>query len=304
MTEFEKNLRNALDNDKIIYYDYISYKKAIGWSHGLNENDWCRPDIIKKAKYCGDFLCKLPKYYFIGMPIKELLKHDYANGCCHACALALSIYFKDFEIITCNLKTYAKHYQAVTREKHPCFRHSFLTINMNDKTIVIDSTFGFITDLSTYNKIFAMTNIKRITSDELNKTTIYNYIKYFKNYKAPISQKEYEYNEKKGHWYKNPQYIKYYKIKEKFFELCYSYKNQKDSHLEGFINSCLPRTTKINNWYLNLKFENNDKIKYPNKNLYSIIDDEYDETLHGIYDQTIKRNEEVLSSYHTKVQKK
>ena len=116
-TKFERNLRWALECEKIVYYDYLNYKRAAGWWTGLINDDWNRPSVIQKAKYNGEFLHNLPYYYFLGFPIKELLKVSYANGHCHACAVALSLYFDDFEIITCNLQNYASHYNIKSEKK-------------------------------------------------------------------------------------------------------------------------------------------------------------------------------------------
>ena len=62
-TKFEINLELAQENDKVVYYDYISYKRAAGWWTGLRNDDWNMITIIQKAKYNGEFLNNLPNYY-------------------------------------------------------------------------------------------------------------------------------------------------------------------------------------------------------------------------------------------------
>lgn len=70
-TKFERNLEWAKENEKVVYYDYINYKRAAGWWTGLINDDWHRPTTIQKAKYNGEFLHNLSDYYFLGFPIKK-----------------------------------------------------------------------------------------------------------------------------------------------------------------------------------------------------------------------------------------
>lgn len=76
---------------------------------GLIKDYWHRPTEIDRVKYSASFLQNLPNYYFLGFHIKDLLKTSYSSGNCHACAIALSLCFYDFEIITCNLSNFAEH---------------------------------------------------------------------------------------------------------------------------------------------------------------------------------------------------
>lgn len=62
-TKFERKLELAQENDKVVYYDYISYKRDAGWWTGLRNDDWNMITIIQKAKYNGEFLNNLPNYY-------------------------------------------------------------------------------------------------------------------------------------------------------------------------------------------------------------------------------------------------
>lgn len=202
MTKYEKKLLEAQNDNKIIYYDQ-------------------------------EFMNKLPNYYFLGIPIKELLNSNNSNGCCHTCSLALSTFFNDFEIITCNLNSFEKYLKKELGNKDIIFKHSFLKLKINNKIIIIDTTFKMITDISTYNNIFEPTNIKKITSEEINNTLIYKYIKYFKTYNIINNN-----------------------IINKYFEICKNYKNSNNPHLEDFISLYLPITTKIEKW------NNNKKLLY------------------------------------------
>ena len=62
-TKFERNLELAQENDKVVYYDYISYKRDADLWTGLRNDDWNMITIIQKAKYNGEFLNNLPNYY-------------------------------------------------------------------------------------------------------------------------------------------------------------------------------------------------------------------------------------------------
>ena len=302
MTEFEINLKQARDDDKIVYYDYLAYKRAAGWWTGLYGDDWHRPTIINKAKYYGEFLFQLPQYYFLGFPIKELLKNSYANGVCHACAIALSLYFKNFEIITCNLQNYADYYTIVSGAKTD-YEHTFLQIISNDKKIFIDTTFGFITDSETYKKIFNPNDIRIISSEEIKKVEPYQFIKSLKDYSGPPLGFNEVYDEENQKWYPTDEELKYQEILRKYMDMCRNYKNPQNPHLTDFINRCLFRTSHnqyLENWRECLQFNEtgNTKYEYPKTNLFSLDDDEFDENLYSTYKDTICRNEKVLLSYH------
>ncbi len=302
LTKYEKNLKKAQNADKIVYYDYIQYKRAAGWWSGLHSDDWHRPNIIKKARYNGTFLQKLPQYYFLGFPIKELLKENYSNGYCHACAVALSLYFKDFEIITCNLQNYAEYYTKKSGRKTD-YEHTFLLIDLNNNKTVIDTTFGFITDFETYKKIFNPNNIRIITSEQLKKVKPYQFIKSLKDYSgAPLGFNE-VYDEEKQKWHPNEEAQKHQRIMQEYMNMCQNYNNTQNPHLTDFINRCLFKTSNSEClwlWRLDLSHKEvgNTKFDYPKTNLFSLEDDEYDENLYSPYEDTTSINEQVLLSYH------
>ena len=276
MTLYEKKMSGAKENDKIVYYDYLMYKRESGWWETKHAGDWHRPYRIKKAKYNARFLKKLPDYYFIGFPIKELIKSFCSDSLCHACALALSLYFDEFEIITCNLSNYNNHYNKRHKdERKKEFEHSFLIVTIDNKKCVIDTTWGIITDYDTYNDIYALDNIRIISSKDLKNNEIYSFIKERKN----ISDSSQSY------------------ILNKYLKMCKNYKNSDNKHLEDFINRCLVITSNSECmkvlWYRLRK-----KIDYPTISMISTENDEFDFLLDSPYTETKERNKRVLASYH------
>ena len=293
MTTFEQSMLNAQEEDKVVFYDYIRYKKAAGWFTNFSKIDWNRPQKIKKARYDANFLLNLPDYYFLGFPIKELLKSDYSNGRCHACSLALSLCFDDFQIITCNLENYVDYWNEVNPFKITEFIHTVLLVNLDGKKVVIDTTFGLITDIQTYNYIFNIKNIRFIFSEEIKATNIYKYIESKKLIKGPSIK------DKKNN---SEEYKEYEKEIFKYMELCSTYENKDNIHLKEFLSEYLLDTS--NNFSLEtlmkkMEFKTeNLKFEYPTKNMFSLEDDEFDITLDGEYEETIIRNKKVLENYH------
>lgn len=304
-TKFERNLELAQENDKIVYYDYISYKRAAGWWTGLRNDDWNRPTTIQKAKYNGEFLYNLSDYYFLGFPIKELLKRSYANGSCHACAIALSLYFKNFEIITCNLKNYAEHYTIKSKnsfygsQELDEFEHTFLLVELDGRKTVIDTTFGFITDYETYKLIFNPNKIRTITSEQLKNVEPYQYIKSLKNYKIDLKYFHHIYIEEKNEWVTTEEEIEFDKIIHSYMNMCKNYTNNENLHLQDFMNRCLFRTSNsTSHWHWRNHLEYGKESEYPQMTLLSLEDDEFDERLGGVREDTIERNKRVLENYH------
>lgn len=300
MSLYEVKKLNAQENDKIIYYDYLRYKRGAGWWTGLIKDDWHRPNEIKKAKYNASFLNNLPDYYFLGIKIKELLKSSMSNGKCHACAIALSLWFKKFEIYTCNLRNYTAHYNEKNSNKIDEFEHTFLVINIDDIKTVIDTSFGFITDIDTYNDIFSIDNVRVISSDTLKSTEIYKFIENRKNLAGPTSESESKEDE---------EYQRYIDDIYEYMDMCKDYKNNQNKHLQDFFNRCLYRTSNsycIQRWRCTLEFKHgNARFIYPTIDMFSLIDDEFDENLYSTYAKTIEKNNRVLESYHkTKEQTK
>lgn len=299
MTTFEEKMKLANEEEKIVYYDYLNYKIAAGWRDGFISGDWTRPTVIKKAKYNGEFLDKLPDYYFLGIPIKELLKITYSEGHCHACAVALSLYFDDFEIMTCNLKNYAEYCTIKSGKQIKDYEHTVLLTYIDDKKIVIDTTFGFITDIDTYKNIFNPNEIRIITKKHLEETSVYQHIKSHINYKgSPLGFNQVY---KNGKWVDIPEEIKYRNIIHKHMDMCRNYTND-NNHLEDFIRRCLFRTSNSHsfwNWKGSLEFKyGNLKYVYPTVELYSLKDDEFDFNLYSTCKDTIERNNKILEDYH------
>lgn len=289
---YKERLEEAQNNDKVVYYDYINYKLAAGWFQGITRLDWHRPKTIKKARYDGNFLHNLPNYYFLGVPLKELLKHRLANGFCHACAVALSTCFDDFEIITCNLKNFWDYYYEQTYSKLGKFEHTFLLVTIDDKKVVIDTTFGLITDFDTYNYIFNVQDIKKIASSEIKETDIYKFILNKKYLIGPSKESELNNDEENQ---------KYDKLIEEYMNMCKSYKNVNNEHLQDFINRCLYRTsnsTIIWHWRLPLIWSNRNEYIYPTTNMFSLTDDEFDNNLYSDREETNAYNQQVVKNYH------
>ena len=299
MTIFEEQMLKAQEEDQIIFYDYLRYKKAAGWKTRFSDTDWLRPEKIKKARYDANFLKNLPDYYFLGFPIKELLKTDYSNGKCSACAIALSLCFDDFEIVTCNLKNYVDYHNEYYTKKTEDFEHTVLLVNLDNRKVVIDTTFGFITDIKTYNDIFKMENVSILFSDEIKKTEVYKYINDRKNIKVLSEKNNIEDKElQKEHIEKITEYE----------NLCKQYKNEYNKRLESFINVDLLNTSNKEifiKWSLLIYVRpDNLHIEYPNKNLNSLEDDEFDLTLddRSLYEETKRRNKKVLENYHKEIE--
>jgi len=304
-TKFEQNLEWSQENEKIVYYDYISYKRAAGWWTGLRNDDWHRPTVIQKAKYNGEFLHNLSDYYFLGLPIKELLKLSYANGHCHACAVALSLYFKNFEIITCNLKNYANYYTIKSKnsfngsQELDEYEHTFLLIDLDGKKTVIDTTFGFITDYETYKIIFNPNKIRTITSEQLKDVEPYQYIKSLRDYNVDLNCFHQIYIKEKNEWITTEEEKEFDKIIHDYMDMCKNYANNQNTHLQDFINRCLFRTSNsTSHWHWRNHLEYGDKLEYPQIILSSLEDDEFDERLDGVWKDTIERNKRVLENYH------
>ncbi|MCH5167303.1 MAG: hypothetical protein J1F35_05360 [Erysipelotrichales bacterium] len=309
MTKFEKNLLNAQNEDKIIYYDYLSYKKAAGWTSGAVVDDWRRPMIVKKAKYNGNFLNSLPDYYFLGIPIKELLKSTYASGFSAACTVALSLCFDDFEIITCNLANYAEH------TKNDYFESTFLVVDIDGVKTAIDPTFGFITDYDTYNEIFNLQEIKKISSDQVKDTKTYDHIKSLRDYVGPEISKDNVLVLQKGSWSPTLAHEMYEMVLDEHMYFCEGdakiiRENKEDDKaltmddvvLADFIGrSLLATSTKgcIISWRrkYNNKDVGNARFIYPATVLNSLEDDEKDNNLYSIYDSSIIDNERVQKYY-------
>lgn len=299
MSEYEINLNNAKESDKIIYYDYLAYKRAAGWKTPIDNTDWIRPSFykLKKASYNADFLQNLPDYYFLGFPVKYLIRTNFSRGHCHACAVALSLYFKDFYIVTCNLNKYIEYYNEHTEgAKLTEFEHTILVTNIDGKKFVIDTTGGFITDLETYEEIFGLDNLKVISSVIIKNTDIYKYIESRKYTIGPSKDDELHNNESAK---------EYDKELENYMNMCKSYKNEQFKHLEDFINRCLYRTSNTNrfyHWRIRLHYrQNNRELKYPTCNMFSIDDDKDDMTLDGRCKSTIERNKQTLENYYKPV---
>lgn len=301
MTVYETNLNKAKENDKIIYYDYLAYKRASGWCTLTDNLDWSRPSFyrLKKARYDAQFLQNLPNYFFGGFPIKYLIRTNFSRGYCHACAVALSLCFKDFYIVTCNLNKYLEYYnEHVEYGKLIEFEHTILVTNIDGKNVVIDTSGGFITDLETYEETFGLDNLKVISSNVIKNTDIYKYIESKKNIEAPSFEDEI---------HQTDENVKYNNELKRYMNMCKSYKNKEFRHLEDFINRCLFKTSNngcFDRWRMRLYYgqnKNDREFKYPTSNMLSIENDKDDMTLDANCKSTMERNKQTLENYYESV---
>lgn len=300
MGTYIDRMESVKTNDKIVYYDYIKYKEAAGWHTSIIADDWYRPTIVKKSKYHSGFLQSLPNYYFLGFPIKELLKSSYSNHYCHSCAVALALCFDDFEIVTCNLKAYADYLKKnfSDYDDNTEFEHTFIVINIDVKKIVIDTTWGMITDYDTYDYIFHLNKIRRISSSELKNTEIYEFIESRKLIAGPSHESYLKDSE---------DYLKYRADLQVYMDMCQNYSNDKNKHLQDFFNRCLYRTsnsTCLWDWRGTLYYKHiiDTQIEYPSIDMISIEDDEYDFLLDSSKEETKQRNATILENYHKQEQ--
>lgn len=288
MCLYKKRMKDAQDNDKVIFYDYLSYKRAAGWwSEIINDGNrppykiWHRPSKINRAKYCATFLQNLPDYYFLGVPIKELIKSCNSGGYCYTCALALSLCFDEFEIIICNLENYRNYYNQRNDRKIAEFEHTFIVIDVEGEKTVIDTTFGMISDYETYKHIFNINKIRRISSKDLKNTEIYQYIQKLKYVVGPSYESE---------LCEDESYREYISMIYGYITMCknYSNNNNNNNNLQDFINRCLYRnsvTECIDSWRMShyLKSIIDYNIQYPIADLFSLDEDEFDLTLERSY---------------------
>ena len=49
MTLYEERMKEVKDNDKVVFYDYLLYKRESGWFAGIFNDDWYRPKKIQIA---------------------------------------------------------------------------------------------------------------------------------------------------------------------------------------------------------------------------------------------------------------
>lgn len=281
-----RKLLDAQNKDKIIYYDYIAYKRAAGWLSGIYEDDWYRPLNIKRAKYFAEFINKLPECYFMGNDVKDLIKTMHSKNISSISSLALSLCFDEFEICTCNLKM---SMESIVNE----YLHTYLVLKIDEKKYVVDTEYGLITDENTYKDVFGIEDEIHISSNEFKKTNIYKYLIENSYKKAPSYEDEIN---------ETNEYFLYKNKNDSFIKMCKEFKSSSNIKLNKFINNILYNSLKTefitnirSNIYLNF---GNSKVEYPKNNMISIIDDEIDNTLYGRTTDAIANNEKVLNNYH------
>ncbi len=297
MQTYEEKLKKLQAEDKVIYYDYLMYKRALGWQTGFTNDDWIRPAVINRAFYDASFLANLPNYYFLGFPLKEIIKSSYANGRCHACGLALSLTFEKFAIITADLKDYLDYYNRHSLVKLDEFEHTFLLTKINGEDKVIDTTFGLITSLENYDFLFSLKKIHIITSDEIQNLEIYQDLLKQKNYIGPNYDAEIK---------QTRAYQKYYKKMQEFTDICQNYKHE-NPNIANFVNRCLYNSIRFSSledlrYCLEYKPLKEMQITYPQNNMFSLKDDVNDNLLDGYFADTKINNARILSQLKKKKQ--
>lgn len=175
----------------------------------------------------------------------------------------------------------------------------FYRSNWMTKKIVIDTTFGFVTDYETYKFIFNPNKIRTISSEQLKNVEAHQYIKSLKHYKIDLNCFHQIYIKEKNEWVTTKEEREFDKIIYSYMDICKNYTNNENIHLQDFINRCLFRTsnsTSYWHWKINLEYGN--ELEYPSITLFSYEDDEFDERLDGSSENTIERNKKVLENYH------
>lgn len=296
MMTFEQKLTKYIEEGKIVFYDYLQYKKAAGWKNTVPGDNWERPLIVKPAFYNASFLHNLKDKYYLGLPIKEILKSTYSKKRSSLAVLALSLYFPKFIIVNFEASScfdyFKEHFNFKTED---CINHTVLLVDLDGTKAIIDTTLGIITDLSIYEDLFKLTLSSTITSDALKETDTYTYLKKYAN-------DDYK------------KFSDYESILDEFMFICETEANimskkpltNDDLNLRKFLSEqVLTQSNKgsmiaLNNALKNF-FLGNGRYQYPDKNMYSLTDDNDDTCLYNIYDDSKKQDMvKVISSVVSK----
>lgn len=206
----------------------------------------------------------------------------------------MSLCFDEFELITCNLVNYRDYYNQKSDSKDDEFEHTFIVVDLKGKRCIIDTTWGMITDYDTYKYIFDIDNIRSISSKDIKNTEIYQYIEKRKNYIGPSYESK---------LHEDETYKGYISMMDRYMDLCKSYVNPNNKHLQDFINRCLYETSNVRRLE-DLRVSKQFKvligcrIEYPTVDLFSLTNDEFDLTLESPLEDTKETNARVLESYH------
>ena len=204
------------------------------------------------SKYDPSFLRNLPCLYFLGLPIKEIIKSDYSNTLCHALSLAIGMCFDEYEVVTANLKNYNEYRNIKLDENSPEFNHSFTVVKLNGKKKVIDPVIGITTEEETYNDIYGVQIKFRLNKKALENVPSIKYIAVNLNNICPMLDE-----------HGTPEEIKAYRENLRTYNaMCLDYENPNDYSLEYFVKRCLSATTSFGvisnliNKLIKNKFEN------------------------------------------------
>lgn len=312
MEYFEDKLEYLKQNDLFIYYDYFAYKCSAGWHTGIGPNDdWHRPTKIKYSRFDATLFNLLPDYTFFGYPIKEYIKTLNSRSECHICILALSLCFDSFKIInadyhnTHRVKNYENkwindkiHTVETYKEVEEKGKHSALLVNLNGREVVIDTSYGAITDYESYKWLLNLKNINIFESDVVKQTAFYQFMKGNIHLSVPSSSSELSEDE---------EYLAYKKQILEFQELILGYANETNKEFQHFITKDIGQyMTNFFFWdkrtEVQYRFNSyNEMVEYPNFNMFSLTDDEFDMKLESKCDRTKKENAMKLANYHNKI---
>lgn len=278
-----KKLLNAQINDKIVYYDYIAYKRASGWTSGIYEDDWYRPLKVKRAKYFSKFLYNIPNYYFLGVSIKDIIKSPNSKNLSSLSTIAISLCFHDFDICIASISNQ-------NESNYKIYKHTYLLLKIENRRYVIDTEYGMITSEKIYKDIFGIKNEIHISSKEIKKTKSYKFLINKSNVKAPSYDEDIE---------ETSLYFKYISMIDKFLNIC-KLENTDNKYLNNYFKNIIYKSCSyenISNIRRNIYLGfGNLKVLYPKKNMISTNDDIHDDTLQGRTLDSKNNNKKVLES--------
>ena len=217
MTLCEEKYRKATIDNIITIFDYDIF---------VNEGG--------KSKYDPDFISNLPDYYFLGLPIKEIIKSNCSNKLCHFLSLALGLCFDDFELVVSNQKNYLETYNKVYNKNIIEFEHTYIIVSIDGTKKVIDIPRGIIMDVDAYYDVFGIEEKYKYTKqDFINEEPVKLILDHINDISPKLMEGD-----------KDENKIRDYKLFiEKYIELCENYSNVQEFKLAYFIKRCLLATS-------------------------------------------------------------
>lgn len=236
---YEKQMKKACELGKVKFYDKENYSEHM---------ELLFPNCKKPNVLDEEFVCSLPDYNFLGIPIKRLIQHDCSDGYCYSIILALSLCFEDFKIATAKLDNYAKYYQ--NHGHNTDFEHCYLVLP-ND--VVIDTTFGIVCKAEIYTKIFKPSSCRSISSEELRNCELYEYLQSLKSKTYADIFPQFE----NLNLAKAVDSDEYWGLFMDWQNKSLAYKNPANTHIEDFFAKHISRTSNPHclwNWMLSIQY--------------------------------------------------